>query len=120
MKHCPNPNCEHFALFGRACEFLDSVALCSECGTRLLDGEAPPARPVEYRELATVYETNDRIKAHLIRAVLVQEGIPALVGGESLQGAVGELPALMFIRVQVPIEHATRAREIALSSDADE
>lgn len=120
MKHCPGEGCEHRISFGRAAEFLDSVEVCSDCGSLLRDGEAPPeAEPaVEYRELITVYETNDQVQAHIIRCLLEAQQIPVHIGGEALQGAMGEIPLTMLsIRVQVPVEHARQAREIALASE---
>jgi hypothetical protein len=115
MKHCPNQDCAHRLRHGRASEFLDAVRVCSDCGSALLPGEAPPPPRVEYRELRTVYETSDRLQAHLIRSVLEDAGIPAHVGGDALQGAMGELPLTMLsIRVQVAPEHAEQAREIAM------
>ena len=50
--------------------------------------------------------------------MLEDSGIPAHVSGDALQGAIGELPLTMLsIRVQVPSEHAERAREIALEAE---
>jgi hypothetical protein len=72
-----------------------------------------------YRELETVYETSDRIQAHLIRSMLEQDDIAAHVAGEPLQGALGELPPTMpSIRVQVAPEHVERARGLITSEDA--
>ena len=118
MKHCPNEECEHFARYGRASMFLDSVEICSDCGAPLQVGEVPPPPKVEYQELSTVYETNDRVQAHLICSVLENAGIAAHVSGDALQGAMGELPLTMLsIRVQVASEHAGRAREIAMEAE---
>lgn len=118
MKHCPNQDCDHLARHGRASEFLDAVQVCSDCGAPLEAGEAPPPPQLEYQELATVYETSDRVRAHLIRSVLEDAGIPAHVSGDALQGALGEIPVNMLaMRVQVPYEHAELAREIALETE---
>jgi len=118
MKHCPNQDCEHLARYGRASEFLDVVEVCSDCGAFLVVGEPPPPPQLEYQELATVYETNDRVQAHLIRSVLEDAGVPAHVSGDALQGALGEIPVTMLaVRVQVPLEHADRARKIALDAE---
>ena len=65
-----------------------------------------------------MYETSDRIQAHLIRSVLDDAGIPAYVTGDALQGALGEVPVNMLaMRVQVPVEQAECAREIALAAE---
>jgi hypothetical protein len=94
-------------------EFLDSIEVCSDCGGLLRRGEAPPGPVLEYRELVTIYETTNQIQAHLIRGLLEQNDVPVYISGESLQGALGELPPTMpFIRVQVPIEQAGWAREL--------
>jgi hypothetical protein len=119
MKHCPNENCDHLTRYGRIAEFTDSVELCSDCGSELRHGEGPPEPLVEYRELQTIYETSNHVQAHLIRSLLEQDDIPVHISGESLEGAIGELPpTMLFIRVQVPVEQAQRAREIVLQSEA--
>jgi len=119
MKHCPNENCDHLVRYGRIAEFTNSVAICSDCDSELRQGEVPPEPLVEYLELQTIYETNNQIQAHLIKSVLEEHGISVHIIGESLLGAVGELPpTMLFIRLQVSLEEAQRAREIALKTDA--
>lgn len=118
MKHCPNPDCSHLATTGFAAEFLDSIEICAKCGSRLFHGEAPATLRPTYRELETVYETADRIQAHLFRSLLEQDEIPAHVAGEPLQGALGELPPTMpSMRVQVAPEHVERARGLISRHD---
>lgn len=114
MKFCPNGECPHLARFARIGEFLDSVDLCSDCGAPLEEGEAPPAMVTEYRELTTICETSDLVRANILRSVLSAAGIPAHVSGGALQGALGELPVTVF-RVQVSLEHAESARELAVA-----
>jgi len=75
MKHCPNENCDHLVRYGRIAEFTNSVAICSDCGSELRQGEVPPEPLVEYLELQTIYETNNQIQAHLIKSVLEEHGI---------------------------------------------
>ena len=119
MKHCPNADCDHLIRYGRISEFTNSVEICSDCGSELRLGEVPPEPLVEYLELQTIYETSNQIHAHLIKSVLEQNGISANIIGESLQGAIGELPpTMLYIRLQVPLEEAQRAREIVLKSEA--
>ena len=120
MKHCPNTDCPHIARYDCVAEFLDTVEFCSDCGTRLLHGEAsPPPRPLRtYRELETVYETADRIQAHLIRSLLEQDDIVVHVAGESLHGVLGEVPpTMLYMRVQVPPEQVERARRLITQSE---
>ena len=120
MKHCPNPDCPHLVRFGRISEFLDGVEQCSDCGTQLLAGDAPPPEPPSYHELVTIYTANDGVQAHLVRSALEANGIPVHIGGEALLGAVGELPAgTMQVIVQVPPQFAEQARQIALECDAE-
>jgi hypothetical protein len=121
VKHCPNSDCEHLARHGSFAEFLDTVESCSFCGTALRHGEAgeaPPKPRPAYRELETVYETSDRIQAHLIRSLLEEDDIAVHVAGESLQGALGELPPTnLYVRVQVSPEHVERARRLITKSE---
>jgi hypothetical protein len=119
MKHCPNESCDHLIRYGRVAEFTNSVDVCSDCGSELRHGEVPPEPAVEYLELQTIYETSNSIQAHLIKSVLEQHDISAYVSGDSLQGAVGEIPpTMLYIRLQVPLEDAERAREIVLQTEA--
>ena len=118
VKHCPNEDCDHFIRYDRVAEFTDSVDVCSDCGSELQHGEVPPEPQVEYLELQTIYETTNSIQAHLIKSVLEQHDIAAHIIGDSLQGAVGEIPpTMLFIRLQVPLEDAERAREIVLQTE---
>lgn len=118
MKHCPNPECDSLVRQGTIAEFLDSARECSDCGTALVAGPPPEPEPPVYRELQTIYQAADGTQAHLIRAAIEAEGIPVNISGEALMGAVGELPATMLqVEVQVPPEHAERAREIALACE---
>jgi len=119
MKHCPNESCDHLVRYGRVAEFTSSVDVCSDCGCELTHGEVPPEPAVEYLELQIIYETSNSIQAHLIKSVLERHDIAAHVIGESLQGAVGEIPpTMLYLRLQVPLEDAERAREIVLQTEA--
>ncbi len=50
----------------------------------------------------TVYSAAHAVDAHMIVHLLEQSGIPALVFGEFLTGAAGELPPGSLVRVVVP------------------
>ncbi len=117
MKHCPNPQCDHLARHGFTSEFLDEIAVCSDCGMALAHGESRevgPGPPI-FRELVTIYRVGDTLRAHLLKGVLEDQGIPVSIVGESLMGAVGELPMTMLeIEIQVSPERAVQAREIAM------
>jgi hypothetical protein len=114
-KHCTNLDCPALERDGVPAEYLDSISQCGECGSPLAAGERPSPAPPEFQELVTAYVASDRTVAYLIRSALEAEGIPASLAGEHLAGAVGELPATVLqVAIQVPPEHAKRAREIAL------
>ena len=119
MKHCPNESCEYLARTGWQAEFVDAIEVCSDCGASLAAGDASPAAPPTRDELVTIYQTNDQVQAHLVRFRIEEAGIPVHIAGESLQGAMGELPLMMLsIRVQVPASAALEARRIATKADA--
>lgn len=115
MRHCTSLDCEGLRRDGRPAEFQDEVEICADCGSTLVAGEAPALPPPGYRELEAIYVAPDPPTAHLIKGALESEGIPAVLLGEALAGAIGELPVTARqVTVQVPPEHAERAREIAL------
>jgi hypothetical protein len=114
-KHCTNLDCIALERDGVPAEYVDAFSECAECGNPLSDGERPAPTPVTYRKLVTVYVANDGTSAQLIRLALEAEDIPVTLAGENLANAVGELPATVLqVPIQVPPEHAPRAREIAL------
>ena len=64
-----------------------------------------------------VYEAANSLDAHVVQDVLRQHHIAAIVLGEHLQGAVGDLQAANLVRVEVPDEDAQRARDIVVDWD---
>jgi len=60
----------------------------------------------------TVSHPLNSIEAHSVKILLIGEDIQARVTGDYLQGAMGELPALGTLQVQVPAADAERAREL--------
>jgi hypothetical protein len=119
MKHCSNTECAHLIRFNRIAEYRDEAVTCSDCGGSLSDGEVPDPKNVSFRELVTIYESQDQIRGHLLRSLLEQREIPAVVIGDALGAAVGELPVLT-VRVQVPPEFVREASRLALAFDAGE
>lgn len=118
MKHCPNQECTHLVRVERIAEFKDEAEACSDCGGALVVGEAPPSLEPAFRALVTVYEAPDPIRGHLLRTILEDREIPAVVVGDDLTGAIGELPATVLqVRVQVEPEHASAAAAIAIAFD---
>ncbi|HIE54683.1 MAG TPA: DUF2007 domain-containing protein [Chromatiaceae bacterium] len=62
--------------------------------------------------MVTVFHPLNAIEAHLVKILLIGEGIEPRVIGDHLQGAMGELPALGTMRVQVCETDERRARAI--------
>ncbi len=62
--------------------------------------------------MTPVFEALNALEAHLVKIRLIGEGIDAQVGGDYLQGAMGELPAMGFLKVWVNDRDAPRARAI--------
>lgn len=121
-RHCPDEQCPGLARDGVAAEYVDTVELCVDCGSRLVQGEAhpEPPPPLEYLELCTVFIASDVVQGHLVRSVLEAEGIPVFLKGEGLRSAVGELPPnVMQIEVQVPIEREDEGRALAARFEPD-
>ncbi|WP_456405847.1 putative signal transducing protein [Thiolapillus sp.] len=59
-----------------------------------------------------VFDALNSIEAHAIKIHLIGNGIEAEVGGDYLQGAMGELPALGIVRVFVHEKDEIRARKL--------
>ena len=118
MKHCPNPDCAGLARDGVVAEFRDTVSRCLDCGAPLAPGERPAAVELatEYVELVTIFIAADFSQGQLVAGAIETAGIPVFLKGEHLVGAVGELPTTVSqLEVQVPIERAEEAREIAMA-----
>jgi hypothetical protein len=119
VRHCANFDCEGLARDGVVAEFRDTVDVCLDCGVALVPGERPPppdsTSELEFLELVTVFIAADLSQGQVVASAMDVAGIPVFVKGELLQGAVGELPpAVGQVEVQVPIERAESAREIAM------
>lgn len=64
--------------------------------------------------MKSVYEASTGLDAHMILNLLEQHGIPGRISGEYLQGGIGELAAMGFVRVLVADEdYAAAARIIS-------
>ncbi len=72
--------------------------------------------------MISVFDALNSIEAHAIKIHLIGNGVEAKVGGDYLQGAMGELPALGIVRVFVNETDEIRARKLIreLRSDIDE
>lgn len=62
--------------------------------------------------MRTVYEAENIIDAMLVKHALEAAEIPAFVAGAHLSGAIGELPMMGLIRVQVPDGAGAEAEQI--------
>jgi len=62
--------------------------------------------------MISVYEASSGLDAHMILHLLEQQHISGRIEGEYLQGGIGELQAMGFVRVQVAEEDHARAKQI--------
>jgi len=62
--------------------------------------------------MLSVFETSTGLDAHMILNLLQQYGISGRIEGEYLQGGVGELQAMGFVRVLVSEDDYANARKI--------
>jgi hypothetical protein len=62
--------------------------------------------------MITVYHASNSMDAHMIKSLLEQQEIPAYVQGEYLQGGIGEVSTMDFIKVAVHNDHHEAARKI--------
>ncbi|MCB1566155.1 MAG: DUF2007 domain-containing protein [Xanthomonadales bacterium] len=61
-----------------------------------------------------VYQADHFTNAHIVKELLENEGIPAHVSGEFLQGGIGDLPAVGMVQVMVEDENFEQARALVL------
>lgn len=62
--------------------------------------------------MKSVYEASTGLDAHMILNLLEQRRISGRIEGEYLQGGIGELAAMGFVRVLVADEDYAEARQI--------
>jgi hypothetical protein len=62
--------------------------------------------------MKSVYEASSGLDAHMILNLLEQHGISGHIEGEYLQGGIGELSAMGFVRVLVADEDHTAAMQL--------
>jgi hypothetical protein len=68
--------------------------------------------------MKTVYEAANGVEAHMMMALLQQQGIASRIDGEYLQGGVGELPASGLVRVVVDEADFDAARGVVDAFEA--
>jgi hypothetical protein len=59
-----------------------------------------------------IYDPRDLLEAEMLLAMLKSEGIEAHLAGRHLIGAIGELPAIGLLGLEVQQTDAIRAREL--------
>lgn len=59
-----------------------------------------------------IYNAKDITEAQIIKGMLATYGIEAYVGGQYLQGGVGDLAAMDFATISVAEENVGEAREL--------
>ena len=69
--------------------------------------------------MVVVYEAENAIEAHMLRARLEQAGIGAEISGEFLLGGLGELPARGLVRVLVEDDDFAEARAVIADFEDD-
>ncbi len=62
--------------------------------------------------MIAVYDALNSLEAHALKIYLIGNGIDAKVGGDYLQGAMGDLPALGIVRVFVEDRDRIRAEQL--------
>ncbi|GGY34895.1 hypothetical protein GCM10011297_04960 [Bacterioplanes sanyensis] len=63
--------------------------------------------------MTVIYQAQNAIEAHMLVGLLHQHGcVSARVEGDGLQGAVGELPTMDLVRIQVNDNEVDHARDI--------
>lgn len=67
-----------------------------------------------------IFEASSGLEAHMISNLLQQVGITSRIDGEYLQGGVGELQAMGFVRVLVDDSDYLNAQDIIKSWDANQ
>jgi hypothetical protein len=68
--------------------------------------------------MKSVYEASTGLDAHMILNLLEQRGISGNIEGEYLQGGIGELSAMGFVRVMVAEEDYAEAKKIIAEWEA--
>jgi hypothetical protein len=62
--------------------------------------------------MIAVFDALNSLEAHALKIYLIGNGIDARVGGDYLQGAMGDLPAMGIIRVFVEDTDSIRAKKL--------
>ena len=67
--------------------------------------------------MRTIYEAENLFDAQWVKDALEAAGIPAFIAGAALTGAIGELPVMGLVLVQVPDGAVAAAAPIVAAFD---
>jgi len=70
--------------------------------------------------MVKIYSARDITEAQIIKGMLEAHNIEAYVGGQYLQGGVGDLAVMDFATISVADENADAARELVGKYERDE
>lgn len=136
MKVFPNLDCSFLEEFGEFAEYRDEITRCVDCGAALVDSAQAPTLPsadeeddeaMTAEELVVIATFDHPEQAHVYRAHLEAEGIPAILFDEQMMTNNRLLTsALGGARLAVPESAAKRAHafiedpELAANAQDDE
>lgn len=128
MKLCPNAACPFLKTYGEVSEYRDEIVHCIDCGTLLVDSAlASPLAEVEgvteealdRNNLVVIATFDHPLQAHIHRAHLEAEGIPAFLFDEHIMTNNWLMTnALGGVRLAVP--EAAREEALAILADSDD
>ena len=117
MKYCPNSKCPHLLSTGSSPEYIDEIRNCANCGTELLDGEAPVVE--EHNEivldspLVVIATFRDVFSANLAKSIIESAGILGFLRDEhiiSIQSLYSN--AVGGVKLEVPASQAETAIQL--------
>ena len=113
MKHCPNPRCPSLAATGFVAEYKDTVDVCADCDTALMDGAAPEASEV-YQPLLQ----EEQLARMVVAAVFDAEE----VARQAQQRLIAnDIPAVLqhdYVAEEVVVEQDGAENEAAVAAEA--
>lgn len=70
--------------------------------------------------LKPVYTASNSMEAHLVKIMLIGQGIEAFVEGDLLQGGIGDLPAVGMMQVRVRTKDVQAAQAAIQEWESDQ
>jgi hypothetical protein len=97
-------------------EYVESVAICSDCGEVLVDALVISAADPCVR-LVDVYIAHGEVDAQLVRSILEANGIDCMLSGEAVRLTHGlTIDGLAEVRIRVREDDAAHARDVLAAS----